>query len=66
MPKAAYSGTTGWKTRYPAADSNTTFVTKVFTNAGVPAARLAELDRQLRDRFRDYEFQTVIALRAAG
>ena len=34
--------------------------------AGVPAARLAELDRQLRDRFRDYEFQTVIALRAAG
>lgn len=35
---AAYAGTASWKARYPAADSNTTFVTKVFTNAGVAAS----------------------------
>ncbi len=41
----AYAGTATWKTRYPAVDSNTTFVTKVFTNATVPvsAARTAAI-----------------------
>jgi len=34
----AYSGTASWKARYPAADTNTTFTTKVFTNAGVAAS----------------------------
>ncbi len=33
-----YAAAAAWKARYPAADSNTTFVTKVFNNATVPAS----------------------------
>ena len=33
-----YSSGLPWKARYPAADSNNTFVTKVFTNGAVPAS----------------------------